>query len=141
MRLDPRLRGRCARTPPPLSKRRPAQLPGTTTISVVEPLYGFLPGPVQERFAREAGYQALLYTKISILLSAAVGVLLAGSWEPVSAFEPAPPEAAVRVLVGLFLIAESIDRYLFFAKGRPTGSLIVSLLYGALAPLGRLGRG
>jgi len=38
-----------------------------------EPLYGFLPAAQQRRHARETGYQPLLCTKISILLSGAVG--------------------------------------------------------------------
>ena len=110
-------------------------------VSIAEPLYGFLPEAVQVRLARETGYHALLYTKISILMTAAVGVLLAGSWEPLSDFDAVPPAAAARVAAGLYLAAESIHRYLLFARGRPTGSLVGSLLYIALAPLRRAPRG
>ena len=109
-------------------------------ITITEPLYGFLPEDVQARLARETGYHALLYTKISILMTAAVGVLLAGSWEPLSELDPVPPAAAARVVAGLYLAAESFERYLLFAGGRPSGTLVGSLLYGALVPLRRAAR-
>jgi len=89
------------------------------------------------KLARETEYQALLYTKVSILLTAAIGVLLAGSFEPVSEAEPIPLAAAARMGAGLYLAAESVARYLRFSRGEPTGSLIGLLLYGALAPLRR----
>lgn len=117
-----------------------APVPGHEHVSLSEPFYGFLPGSVQNRLARQTGYQALLYTKISILLTAGAGVLLAGSWEPVSELEPVPREAAARIGAGLYLAAESVSRYISFSRGEPTGSLIGSLLYGAAASLRRVRR-
>ena len=104
-----------------------------------EPLCGFLPAAQQRRIARETGYQALLYTKISILLSGAIGVLLAGSWEPVSVLDALAPDVALRVSAGLYLMAESVRRYQAFARGEPSGTLVGTLVHGALSPF--LGRG
>ena len=91
------------------------------------------------RLARETGYQPLLYTKISILLSGAIGVLLAGSWEPMSVAEAIPPDAALRIGAGLYLMAESVRRYRCFARREPSGSLAGTLVHGALLPLTRRG--
>jgi hypothetical protein len=109
-------------------------------VPIVEPLFGFLPAAVQLRLAAETGYHALLYTKLSILLTFGCGVLLAGSWIPVSEFEPVPPRDAVVVLAGLYLLAESAHRYIVFSKGRPSGALVGYLLYGLAGPLLRPGR-
>lgn len=99
---------------------------------LAEPLFGFLPRGVQRRLERETGYHALLYTKISILLSAGIGVLLAGSWEPVSEAEIMPWDAVLRVGAGLYLLAESFHRYLDFARGEPSGSIVGTVVLGAL---------
>src|SRR5439155_9722092 len=88
-------------------------------VSIAEPLYGFLPGADQLRLARETGYQALLYTKVSILLSAAIGVLLAGAWEIVPETEALPSDAVLRLAAWLYLIAESVRRYISFSRGEP----------------------
>jgi hypothetical protein len=101
-------------------------------VSIAEPFYGFLPRAAQLRLARDTGYHALLYTKVSILLSAGVGVLLAGSWETVADMEPLPPDAVLRIGAGLYLIAESARRYVAFSRGEPTGTLIGALVGGAL---------
>lgn len=110
-------------------------------VSLVEPLYGFLPADEQRRLARETGYQPLLFTKISALMSAAVGVLLAGSWDIVSVSEPIPPDAALQIGAGLYLMAESFRRYRCFARGEPSGTLIGALVHGALRPLRGKGGG
>ena len=104
-------------------------------IGLAEPLYGFLPRPVQERLVRTIGYQALLYTKISILLSGAIGLLLAGSWEPASAADAIPPAVAIRIGAGGFLLAESAHRYLRFARHEVSGTLIGWLAHGAASLL------
>lgn len=101
-------------------------------VSIAEPLYGYLPDQVQRRFERETGYHALLYTKISILLTSGIGILLAGAWEPAGDAEPIPGAAVARIFAGLYLIAESVQRYLRFTRGTPTGTLVGSLLYGML---------
>ena len=119
----------------------PAEDPGPAGhVPIAEPLFGFLPGAVQLRLAAETGFHALLYTKISIILIAGCGVLLAGSWIPVSEFEPVPPGDAAVVLAGLYLLAESAHRYIVFSKGRPSGTLVGYLLYGIAGPLLRPGR-
>jgi hypothetical protein len=111
----------------------PGPAPGDAPAPLAEALYGFLPGPVQSRLARERGYSALLYTKVSILLCGGVGILLAGSYEPISSFDTIPPDALLRLGAGLYLAAESVDRYFRFARGRPSGSLIGLALYPLLA--------
>lgn len=103
--------------------------------SFAEPLYGFLPAAEQRRLARETGYQPLLYTKISVLITVAIGVLLAGSWELVSVTEPIPADAALRIGAGLYLMAESFRRYRCFARGAPSGTLAGALVHGVLLPL------
>ena len=112
----------------------------TGHVPIAEPFFGFLPAAVQLRLAAETGFHALLYTKISIILMAGCGVLLAGSWIPVSEFEPVPPGDAAAVLAGLYLLAESAHRYIVFSKGRPSGTLVGYLLYGIAGPLLRPGR-
>jgi len=108
--------------------------------SLAEPLYGFLPAAAQRALARETGYQPLLFTKISILMETAIGVLLAGSWDAVSVTEPIAPDAALRIGAGLYLMAESFRRYRCFARGEPSGTLAGTLVHGALLPLrGRKG--
>ena len=138
-------------TAPPLSRSRSSRADGDDPstrarapepeeveregpVSLAEPLYGFLPAGVQRRLARETGYHALLYTKISILVAAAIGVLLAGSWETLAVSEPIPPDAALRIGAGLYLMAESLRRYRCFARGEPTGTLVGALVHGALRP-------
>lgn len=110
-------------------------------VSIAEPLWGFLPASDQNRLARETGYQPLLYTKISILVSTAIGVLLAGSWEAVSVTEPIAPDAALRIGAGLYLMAESFRRYHAFARGDPSGTLVGTLVHGAARSLRVLGSG
>ena len=104
-------------------------------VSLAEPLYGFLPAGVQRRLAKETGYHALLYTKISILVMAAIGVLLAGSSEVLPVIEPIPPDAALRIGAGLYLMAESLQRYRRFARGEPSGTLVGALVHGAVRTL------
>ena len=125
----------------PEKDEEPAEDPGPAGhVPIAEPFFGFLPGAVQLRLAAETGFHALLYTKISIILMAGCGVLLAGSWIPISEFEPVPPGDAAAVLTGLFLLAESAHRYIIFSKGRPSGTLVGYLLYGLAGPLLRPGR-
>ena len=106
-------------------------------LFVIEPFYGFLPARHQEDHARRTGYNALLYTKISILLMAGIGVLFAGSWEPAGPFAPFASDTAIRIGMGLYLIAESVHRYVHFARGDPSGSLIGWVAHAATAPLHR----
>ncbi len=105
-------------------------------VSPAEPLYGFLPRAAQERIARATGYQPLLYTKISILLSGAVGVLLAGSYEFTGELEPVPAAGAARIAIGLYLMAESAQRYIRFARREPSGTLIGWLVHAVASGLG-----
>ena len=133
---------RAAGDPPPPAASPPGA-DADRPVSFAEPLYGFLPRSVQEHRARATGYQALLYTKLSILLSTAVGVLLAGSWEAPASSEAIPADTALRIGMGLYLIAESLARYRRFARGEPSGTLAGTLVHGALWPLrgGSGGRG
>src|SRR5262245_45963539 len=117
----------------------PAAGTDSSKVPLADPFYGFLPRKDQERLARATGYQPLLYTKISILISGAIGVLLAGSFDFPGETEPLPDAAVVRILVGLYLMAESAHRYIRFARGAPSGTLagwLVSGLASAI-PAGR----
>jgi hypothetical protein len=117
-----------------------ADEPADAPLSLAEPLYGFLPAAVQRRLAQETSYHALLFTKISILVTAAIGVLLAGSTEVLPVTEPIPPDAALRIGAGLYLMAESLQRYRRFARGEPSGTLVGTLVHGAMRSF-RGGRG
>jgi hypothetical protein len=107
----------------------------SSRVPLAEPLYGFLPRKDQERLARATGYQPLLFTKLSILFSAAIGVLLAGSFDFAGELEALPDAAAVRILLGLYLMAESAHRYIRFARGAPSGTLAGWLVSGLAAAI------
>ena len=61
---------------------------------------------------------------------AGFGYELAGELEPI------PAAGAARIAVGLYLMAESVQRYIRFARHEPSGTLIGWLAYSVARALG-----